>query len=96
MFGNLDQWVWNPLPGFSTLPEAVVTILNVAFAVAGVVAVVFLIVGGFRYITAGGNAEVSEQAKTTILNAVIGLVVILVAYLIVKYILDALGFTTYV
>ena len=96
MFGSssLNDWIQNPIIKANNLPEAVTTILNVAFALAGVIAVVFLIVGGFRYITAGGNAEQSEQAKTTILNAVIGLVVILIAYLVVKYVLDALGFSS--
>jgi hypothetical protein len=76
----------------SDLPSAVALILDVAFGIVGVVAVVYLVIGGFRYITSGGNAEVVEQAKATITNAVIGLVAVLLAALIIHYVLQVLGF----
>jgi len=91
-YTGLREWIVNPIQ-WQTLPQAVRGILNIAFAVAGIVAVVFLIIGGFRYVTAGGNVEAADQAKTTILNSIIGLVVIFIAFLLVNYLLAQFGFS---
>jgi uncharacterized membrane protein len=55
------------------------------------VAVLFLIVGGLQYITAAGNEKRSEAAKSTILYAVIGLVVILLSFVIVGFLKVNIG-----
>ena len=75
----------------NSLPQAVrtnveslaFTIINYILGAAGLVAVVYLIIGGFNYITSGGNEETTKKAVRTLLNAVIGLVVIFAAYAIV-------------
>jgi len=77
--------------GPDTLEDVISLIIHIAFLAAGLVAVIYLIVGGFRYITASGNPEAVETAKTTIFNSIIGLIVILIAFLIVSYILRALN-----
>ena len=56
----------------------------------GLVASGFLIIGGFRYITSAGNEETAEQAKKVIINAIIGVVVIILAFVIVRVISQAL------
>ncbi len=90
---NWDQF----LPGLQepfgtdTLLDVVSTIINLAFAVAGIVAVIYLIIGGFNYVTAGGNPETVEAAKTTIVNAIIGLIVILISYLIIQFVMSQIG-----
>ena len=66
------------------------TIVNLLSAVVGVVAVIMIIVGGFRYITSGGNDTSVTSAKNTILYAVIGLVVVALAQLIVRFTLSKL------
>lgn len=70
--------------------DILVRIINILLGVAGLIAVVFLIVGGFRYITAGGNEETAEAAKKTITNSIIGIVIILLAFVIVRVISNAL------
>lgn len=55
------------------------------------VAVLFLIIGGLQYITASGNEKRAEAAKSTILYAVIGLVVILLSFVIVGFINANIG-----
>lgn len=80
-----------PPIGEATLMDVIATIISIAFALAGIVAVIFLIIGGFNYVTAGGNPEQIEMAKTTIVNAIIGLVVILISYLIVQFIMTQIG-----
>ena len=59
-------------------------IINWALAIAFIVAVIMLIVGGFRYITSAGNAETAGKGKTTIVNALIGIVIIVLSYIIVQ------------
>jgi hypothetical protein len=46
---------------------------------AGLVVVIFLIMGGFKFMTAGGNPDEVEKAKKDIFYAVVGLIIILVA-----------------
>ncbi len=53
-------------------------------------AVLFIIIGGFQYITSAGNPENVSKAKNTILYAIIGIIVTLLSYAIVKFIIDAL------
>src|SRR5438876_505914 len=52
-----------------------VQVINILLGVVGLVAVIFLIIGGFRYVTAGGNEEAAESGKKTITNAIIGIVI---------------------
>lgn len=66
------------------------TIVNLLSAVVGIVAVIMIIVGGFRYITSGGNDTSVTGAKNTILYAIIGLVVVALAQLIVRFTLSKL------
>jgi len=52
--------------------------------VAGLFAIFMIVFGGFKYITSGGNEEEATSAKGTLQWAVIGLVVILLSYVIVR------------
>lgn len=78
------------LPNQASASDLIIFIINIALAIAGLIAVFFLIIGGFRYITAAGNEDASEQAKKIILNAIIGIVVIILSFVIVRVISNAL------
>jgi len=78
------------LPNDTSVTGFIMKIINIALAVAGLVAVLFLIIGGFRYITSAGNEETAEQAKKIIINAIIGIVVIILSFVIVRVISNAL------
>jgi len=54
-------------------------------AIAVAVAFIYLIVSGIQYITAGGDAEKATKARTGILNAIIGIVVIALAWVILSF-----------
>ena len=72
--------------------NAALGIINVALGVIGFVAVVFIIVGAVQYVTSSGEPGKITKAKNTIMYAVIGLVVALLAYAIVNFVLgDILG-----
>jgi len=78
------------LPNDTSISGFIMKIINIALAVAGLIAVLFLIIGGFRYITSAGNEETAEQAKKIITNAIIGIVVIILSFVIVRVISNAL------
>jgi hypothetical protein len=57
-------------------------IVSLALGFAGIVLFILLIVGGFKFITSGGDPKAVEGAKKTLTYAIGGLIVILVSYLI--------------
>ena len=59
-------------------------IINWALAIAFIAAVVMLIFGGFLYITSAGNTDNATKGKTAITNALIGVVIIILSYIIVQ------------
>ena len=69
------------------LTGLVKTIINVLSVIVGVVAVIMIIIGGFRYITSGGKQESVSGAKNTIMYAVIGLIIVALAQVIVRFVL---------
>lgn len=77
----------------SGLPSGVNGIIDTLFTVAGAIAVVILIVGGIRYITSTGDSQRIKAAKDTILYAIIGLVVVIVARAIVGFVAGSLAHT---
>lgn len=75
--------------GGSTDINRVLTVaLNTFSILIGIVAVVMMIVGGFKYITAGGDSGNITSAKHTIVYAVVGLVVVALAQFFVQFVLD--------
>lgn len=54
--------------------------LGIAFGIA----VLFVIIGGFWYVTSAGNEETAEKGRNTVVNAVIGIVIIILSYVIVN------------
>jgi hypothetical protein len=73
------------------LPNNINTIIDTLFTVAGAVAVIILVVGGIRYITSTGDSQRIKAAKDTILYAIIGLVVVIVARAIVGFVAGSLS-----
>ena len=66
-------------------------IISLLLFVAGALAVLFVIIGGYQYITSGGNEEAAEKGKKTLLNAIIGVVVIILAYVIINVIVNTVS-----
>lgn len=63
-------------------------VINVFSLVVGIVAVIMIIYGGLKYITSGGEGSNISAAKNTILYAIIGLVVVALAQIIVRFVLS--------
>ncbi|HEY5138590.1 MAG TPA: pilin [Methylococcales bacterium] len=81
------QLVVNNLPKTPADKTALDTALSLTFEVAGSIALLMIVIGGFRYIIASGDPNSVSQAKKTILYAVIGLLVSMSAYSIVTIII---------
>ena len=84
-----------PAPQFAgtanptNLYGSITTIINVLLTLAALVAAIYLILGGVRYITSRGDEDAAGEAKNTILYAVIGLIVIGLSAAIVNFVLSA-------
>ena len=66
-------------------------LLNVTFAVVGIIAVIMIIIGGFYYMTSQGEPERVQKGKNTILYGIIGLIICLSAFAIVNFVLASLN-----
>lgn len=69
------------------LPAILSNIINIFSWIVGIVSVIMIIYGGFRYIISGGDSNGVTAAKNTILYAIIGLVIVALAQVIVQFVL---------
>lgn len=80
--------------GTSDLVETATSIINVALGLLGIVSVVIILIGGFKWMTAGGNDEQVGEARKWIFSGIIGLAIILSAWAIARFVLNNLGTAT--
>ena len=73
-----------PSTGDINLSQYVVGLYNFLLSIVGIVAVMMLIIGGMKYITAAGNASIIGDAKDTISSAIFGLLLALLSWVIVS------------
>jgi hypothetical protein len=69
-------------------------IINIFSLVVGVVSVIMIIIGGFRYIISGGDSSSVQGAKNTILYAIVGLLIVVFAQVIIRFVLTNVAPTT--
>lgn len=67
-------------------PSIVKSIINTMLYILGIIAVIMIVIGGIRYTTSNGDASNIKSAKDTILYAVVGLVVAIMAFAIVNFV----------
>ena len=92
---NTDSYVGNnavinPLTD-TTFFALLLRILTGFLSVAGLIAMLLIIIGGFRYITSSGNEEMAESGKKTLQWSIIGLVTIILSYVLVRATLTFFG-----
>lgn len=66
------------------LKDAAKKIIDWALYLAAIVAVIFIIIGGYYYITARGNDDQAKQGRKTLTNALIGLTLVILSFVIVQ------------
>lgn len=64
------------------------TITNVFSVIVGAASIIMIIYGGFRYITSGGDSGKVGNAKNTLIYAIVGLVIVAIAQIIVRFVLS--------
>ena len=78
----------------NTIPSVVQGILNAVISIIGIVAVIYIIIGGVNYMTSAGDADKIKKAKNTIKFAVIGLIIVIFSFVIVNWTIAAIGNAT--
>ena len=82
--------VQNPIK-FGNLEELIANIVKSALGLTAVVAVGFIVYGGFLYISAAGDDSQIKKGKEVLVGAIIGIVLIGLAYSIVAFVIGAVG-----
>lgn len=66
-------------------------ISNTILYIVGIISVIMLVWGGLRYIISGGDSKKVNDAKNTVLYAIIGLIIAILSYAIINFVLNAVG-----
>jgi uncharacterized membrane protein YidH (DUF202 family) len=81
----------NPFPtSVQPTSSTLQSILNWVFLIVGGLALIFIVIGAFRYIVSGGEPQETSAAKNTIMYAAIGLLVTIGASIIVNFVIGKL------
>lgn len=83
--GDLPDIEGTPEGGSGATRDSIVQVINFVLTFLALIAVIFVIYGGFRILAAGGNEENVTKGRKTILYAIIGLLVIFFARVIVGF-----------
>ncbi len=75
--GGLSNYIWH----------IVLNVIDILIMAIGYISVGFIIYGGFQYLTSAGNADGAKKGKTTITNAIIGLILAIVSVAVVRFIM---------
>lgn len=88
---SLTSAVLGIFPQYCSATDLIQLILNILFTLSGTIAVLFIILGGYQYMTgaAAGGSEAVGKGKETLLNAIIGLIIIVLSAAIVNIIIGA-------
>ena len=81
-----------PFEGTSSNRDPIVAITNLVnglLVVVGIIAAIFVVIGGMRYIFSQGDEDAQVQARNTILAAVIGIVVVILSAVVVNLVIRA-------
>ncbi len=74
----------------SDLRQTIANIINVALGFLGIIAVIIVLVGGFKYMIAGGDETKTKEARGWIISGIIGLAIILSGWAITSFVIGQL------
>jgi hypothetical protein len=69
-------------------------LLNIVGLVAGILLLAYIIYGGFLYLTAAGNEDNIKNGQKAIVNAIIGILILGLAYTLARFVIGAIGVGT--
>jgi len=88
---NWSDTTGNTPARFSDLEAVFANIVSVILGLAGIVLFIMLLMGGFKFITAGGDPKAVEGAKKTLTYAIAGMVLLAASFLILRFIQEFTG-----
>ena len=91
--GNVNRGLGSSL-GNRPLIDTISGIINIGLGLLGIVAVVIILIGGFRWMTAAGREDQIDSAKQTIYAGVIGLAIILSSWALATFVITSLSGAT--
>jgi hypothetical protein len=87
VLGNADCTADSPDEEFDTIWDSAINLISF---IAGAIAVLMIIIGGLRYVLSAGDANGTAGAKNTIIYAIVGLIIVIVARSIILFVLTRL------
>ncbi len=76
--------------GTGTVQDILLYILQIGLSLAGVFAVLFLILGGYYYVVSGDNEKLTEKGKKYMTNSLIGFAIIVMSWVILTVVQNAI------
>jgi len=89
LFGNVGFGAQTGL-GTRDIRVTIARLINVIMGFLGIVAVIIILLGGFMWMTAGGNDEKIGKAKKLIIAGIIGLIIVISAYAIATFVVGSI------
>jgi len=91
VMGIIMRQLQSTILDYSKLPRpdtsnTIAHVLAIVFGITAGIAVLMVVIGGFRYITAHGDPGATAQARQSIIYAVVGLIITMAAYAIVSFV----------
>lgn len=80
-----------PLPHATADPAKITAVLTIVFGIVGALSLLTMTIGGFKYITSQGDSQAVAKAKNTIIYALVGLLVSILATAIVTFVIGRVG-----
>ena len=91
---GLDTFRTESGASMATLPAVIGRIVRIVISLLGLVAAIIIILGGFQWMTSGGNEEKIAGAKKLMINGLIGMVLVILAYAIASFVITQLTVVT--
>lgn len=88
---NCDVESFKIFPPNSDIPLLLLVVVDDLLRLAGIVAVIYVIIGAISFITSRGNSEDAAKARGTVINALVGLAIAVVAVAFVSFVGNTLG-----
>jgi len=89
--GDVPSSVAQATGGEGSIRVLILNIVNFFLLFLGLIAVIMIIYGGITYVTAGGNQESVDKAKKIIMYAIIGIVIVLISFALVRTVISGAG-----
>ncbi|MGH7241497.1 MAG: hypothetical protein ACREGB_04335 [Candidatus Saccharimonadales bacterium] len=88
---TIQNFTLLPSGGHTDVVYILLAVIDDLLRIAGMVAVVYVIIGATQFVTSQGNPEQTAKAQTTVINALIGMAIAMIAVVLVGFIGNKLG-----